>query len=105
MLDTSADRYGFYGDDWDEDVDSELGGDLNKDSPENVYDDDSFQPYSMDYDDPLLYQDQPYYPSLTSVRTTVRSSADVSVKETLRMGLEDPTIRQEMLRMINKKKG
>ena len=111
LLNMSADRYGFDGEDWEED---ELGGDLNKEEElgEELERNESLPPQSMDYDDPLLYQDQSYYPSIassvgTSGRSVMRSfmTADMSVRETLRQGLEDPSIRQEMLKLINKKKG
>lgn len=108
---SSDDQYGFPGEDWGEDDDSEWGEDLNKDSSEGGYtDEDSLPLPSLDYNDPLLYQDQPsYYPSLSSVRTSTSQAAattpSISVTETLKQGLEDPTIRQEMLRVISKRKG
>ena len=109
LLNMSADRYGFEGEDWDEDTDNELGGDLNKE--EGLGEEsggESLPPQSMDYDDPLLYQEQSFYPSIASTigrSTRTFMSSDMSVRETLKQGLEDPSIRQEMLRMINKKKG
>ena len=87
---------------------SELANDLNEDISERSfnYDDDSFQPISMDYDDPFLYQNQMSMTSLDSDTTLIRSTAqNVSVRETLRQGLEDPQLREEMLRLITQKKG
>ena len=117
LMNSSTGQYGFYGDEWEEESDSELGGDLNKDTSEGYSEDGSLQPYSMDYDDPLLYGDSTYYstlPSVTpstvpsispSVRTSETTLVGQSVRETLRQGLEDPEIREEMLKMITKKKG
>ena len=65
---------------------------------------------SMDYDDPLLYQEQSYYPSLASTVTKTTTSPatatiELSVRETIQQGLQDQTIRSEILKIINKKKG
>ena len=108
VFDPSTGRYGFFGEDWDMESTSELANDLNEDISERSfnYDDDSFQPISMDYDDPFLYQNQMSMTTLDSDTTLIHSTTqDASVRETLRQGLEDPRLREEMLRLITQKKG
>ncbi len=56
----------------------------------------------MDCNDPLLYQEQSYYPSLVTKATV---TPDRSVRDTIQQGLEDHTIRSELLKIINKKRG
>lgn len=117
LMNMSSDQYGFLGEEeWgDEDNESEWGEDLNKDTTSEsgyVDDGDDLTLASLDYDDPLLYQDQSsYYPSLPSIKpsstpaATVTTTVNMSVSDTLKLGLEDPTIRQEMLRVISKRNG
>ena len=100
-MNSTTGRYGFDGEEWDDESVSELDGDLNKDGSESYGD--SIPPISMDYDDPLLYQEQASYSTLRSELTLLGSES--SVRETLKRGLEDPELREEMLRMITKKKG
>lgn len=105
-----TERYGFLGEDWENETVSDLAEDLNRDTHEHSYrsDSGSFQPISMDYYDPTFYNEQP---PLSSVSTTVSGTlvrggeGEESVSDTLRRGLEDPLLREEMIRMITQKKG
>ena len=105
----STGNYGFFGEDWDNESTSELANDLNKDETIAIYDQDSYEPISMDFEDPLLYQ--PHY-SLATLESNVggvggamSSKEEMSVRETLKQGLEDPQIRNEMLKLITQKQG
>ena len=60
VFDPSTGCYGFFGENWDTDsTASELANDLNEDETViSVYDQDSYEPISMDFEDPMLYQPQ-----------------------------------------------
>lgn len=110
LLDVAG-GYGFCGEEWDTESTSELANDLNDDEVIHVqtaiYDQDSYEPISMDFSDPLLLPNNSgsSMTTLTSGFPTSRPVPGVTpkVQDTLRRGLEDPKLRQEMLKLIQKK--
>ena len=68
-----------------------------------MYDQDSYEPISMDYNDPLLLAGN----SLTTLNSGFTTIPGVGheMQDTLRRGLEDPHLREEMLKLIAQKKG
>ena len=101
--------YGFCGEDSDTDSTSGLADVLNDDdviipsASATMYDQDSYEPISMDYNDPNLLLNN----SLTTLNSGFTTMAGVGheVQDTLRRGLEDPQLREEMLKLITQKKG
>lgn len=105
VFNPSTDCYGFFGENWETESVGELASDLNKDDTIGVYDQDSYEPISMDFEDPLLYNPQYSLTTLASAVNVEVSKEELSVRETLKHGLEDPQLRNEMLKLISQKQG
>jgi hypothetical protein len=100
---------------------SELACDLNKDDIIDVYNQDSFEPISMDFNDPMLFNPYTSFTTLaggsgpssfkgstssgptSSIKSATVIGRTSSVHETLKQGLDDPLLRDQMIKMISLK--